>query len=203
MQRLSVGVLLGLGLAVLSPAYAGGVAEDSHAPKSQQPMVVQTASGVPQVNIQTPTAAGVSMNRYSQFDVDKKGAILANNRKATKAHIAGWVDANPYMARGEADVIVNQINSSKPSQLNGYVEVAGKRADVIVANPSGIAVNGGGFLNAKQTILSTGQTQLNKGQVTGHAIRQGKITISGQGLDVRDGDYTALLARSAEINADR
>ncbi|MBS9773516.1 MAG: filamentous hemagglutinin N-terminal domain-containing protein, partial [Gammaproteobacteria bacterium] len=202
MQRLSVSVLLSLGLATLSfSASADGIFEDVTAPRNQQPMVTQTASGVPQVNIQTPSAAGVSMNQYSQFDVDKKGAVLANNRKATKAQIAGWVDANPYMARGEADVIVNQVNGNNPSQLNGYVEVAGKRADVIIANPSGIAVNGGGFLNVNKTILSTGQTQLSDGKVTGHSINQGEITIAGQGLDVRDGNYTALLSRSAEINA--
>ncbi|MDP8162410.1 hemagglutinin repeat-containing protein [Pasteurella skyensis] len=202
MQRLSVSVLLGLGLVTLSfPSSAVGISEDMLAPRNQQPMIVKTASGVTQVNIQTPTSAGVSMNQYSQFNVDNKGAVLANNRKVTKAQIAGWVDANPHLARGEADIIVNQVNSNSSSQLNGYIEVAGKRADVVIANPSGITVNSGGFLNVNKTILSTGKTQLNNGKVTGHQIEKGKITVNGQGLDVRDGNYTALLSRSAEINA--
>ncbi|MBS9777598.1 MAG: ESPR domain-containing protein [Gammaproteobacteria bacterium] len=60
-HRLSVGLLLGLGLVTLSiPAYAT-ISEDGHAPRNQQPMIVVTASGVPQINIQTPTPAGVSI----------------------------------------------------------------------------------------------------------------------------------------------
>ncbi len=200
-HRLSVGLLLGLGLVTLSiPAYAA-ISEDVHAPRNQQPMIVATASGVPQVNIQTPTSAGVSMNQYSQFDVEKKGAVLANNRQHTKTKIAGWVEANPFMSRGEADVIVNQVNSNDPSHLEGYVEVAGKKADIIVANPQGIRVNGAGFLNANKTVLSTGKTQIHNGKVTGHKVTQGAITVSGKGLDVRDSNYSALLARSVKVNA--
>ncbi len=204
MQRLSVGILLSLGLATLNitTAHAEGIVADGNAPKNQQPVIISTDSGVTQINIQSPTSGGVSMNQYQRFDVDKKGVVLANNRKDIQTNIAGAVEANPYMAKGEADVIVNQVNSNKASQLNGHIEVAGKRADVIVANPSGITVNGSGFLNVNKTILSTGQTQLQNGKVTGHDISQGKITINGAGLDVRDGDYTALLARSVEINAE-
>ena len=31
------------------------------------------------------------------------------------------------LARGEAKVILNEVNSANPSRLKGYVEVAGKK----------------------------------------------------------------------------
>ena len=34
-----------------------------------------------------------------------------------------------------------------PSRLKGYVEVAGKKADVVIANPSGIQCDGCGVIN--------------------------------------------------------
>ena len=116
----------------------------------------QTGNGTPQVNIQTPTSAGVSVNQYQQFDVGNRGAILNNSRSNTQTQLGGWIQGNPWLARGEARVIVNQVNSAHPSLLNGYIEVGGRRAEVVIANPSGIAVNGGGFIHASGATLTTG-----------------------------------------------
>lgn len=51
-------------------AYADILADGSAA-KSQQPTIIQTASGRPQVNIQTPNGAGVSHNVIWCFDKKK------------------------------------------------------------------------------------------------------------------------------------
>ncbi|PIE42607.1 MAG: filamentous hemagglutinin, partial [Gammaproteobacteria bacterium] len=48
MQRLSAGILLGLGLAFLSPAAASDIVADGSAPANQQPVILSTASGVTQ-----------------------------------------------------------------------------------------------------------------------------------------------------------
>ncbi|WP_042803499.1 ESPR-type extended signal peptide-containing protein, partial [Mannheimia granulomatis] len=84
---------------------------DSSASKNQQPIILQTANGLPQVNIQTPNDKGLSHNKYSQFDVAEKGAILNNSRTTTQTQQAGLVQGNPYLARGEAKVILNEVNS--------------------------------------------------------------------------------------------
>ncbi len=82
-------------------------------------------------------------------------------------------------------MIVNQINSSNPSQLGGYIEVAGRRAEVIMANPAGIQVNGGGFINAAGITLTSGRPIINNGHLEGFRVRSGSVNVSGNGLDVR------------------
>ncbi|NUE66648.1 filamentous hemagglutinin N-terminal domain-containing protein, partial [Snodgrassella sp. ESL0253] len=196
-------ILLGLGLCVLvdNNVIAAEIHADPSAPKNQQPTILPSANGTPQINIRTPSKRGVSINQYRQMDVDQKGAILNNSRKSTQTRQAGWIQGNPWLASGEARIIVNQINSSNPSQLNGYIEVAGRRAEVIMANPAGININGGGFINAAGVTLTTGKPQISDGQINGIQINQGNISINGKGLDSRDSDYTHILSKAAQINA--
>src|ERR1700761_4699643 len=119
-----LGVLPSLSSAQLVP---GGV----HAPS-----VVQTQNGLDQVNINRPSSgAGVSMNTYRQFDVPPRGAILNNSAAIVQTQQAGAVSGNPNFSPGPAArVIVNQINSLAASQINGHLEVAGRRAEVVIAN---------------------------------------------------------------------
>ncbi|MDF7676196.1 filamentous hemagglutinin N-terminal domain-containing protein, partial [Neisseriaceae bacterium ESL0693] len=195
---LSFSVLWALGLANVQ---ASAIHADPNAPKNQRPSILQTANGLPQVNIQTPSKHGVSMNQYQQMDIDRHGAILNNSRKNTQTQLAGMVQGNPYLAGGEARVIVNQINSNNPSQLNGHLEVAGRRAELIIANPSGININGGGFINAAGVTLATGKVNYDQGRLQGLDVNRGRITIEGNGLDTSQADYTRILTTAAEINA--
>ena len=64
---------IALGWVTTVPAFAQVVA-DPAAPGNQRPTVINAPNGVPVVNIQTPSAAGVSRNTYRQFDVDAQGA---------------------------------------------------------------------------------------------------------------------------------
>ena len=196
-------ILLGFGLCtlVIDSSLAGSINADTSAPKNQQPTILQTANGTPQINIRTPTKGGVSINQFRQMDVDNKGAILNNSRKNTATRLAGWIQANPWLSKGEARVIVNQINSTNPSQLNGYIEVAGRRAEVIIANPAGINVNGSGFINAAGVTLTTGKPLIKNGNLDGFEVRQGNISIGGDGLDTGSSEYTRILSQAAQINA--
>ena len=192
---------LGLFAALLlgSPLSQASIASDPSAPGNQRPTVLETANGVPQVNIQTPSAAGVSRNSYRQFDVSSKGVILNNSRSNTQTQLSGWVQGNPSLTSGNARVILNEVNSHHPSQLRGHLEVAGSRAEVVIANPAGIDVNGAGFINASRATLTTGTPELRNGELTGYRVQEGTVRIGGAGLDASSTDYTAVLAHAVEV----
>ncbi|WP_409338965.1 hemagglutinin repeat-containing protein [Klebsiella sp. RC2] len=189
-----------LAFSCLTPAQAAIVA-DNHAPGGQQPQIANSANGTPQVNIQTPSGAGVSRNVYSQFDVDGRGVVLNNSRANTSTQLAGMVAGNPNLAKGEARVILNEVNTRDPSRLNGYIEVAGQKAQVVIANPAGISCDGCGFINANRATLTTGQVQYGNGQISGYDVNRGEILVQGGGLDASSVDSTDLLARAVKINA--
>ncbi|ENT6556524.1 hemagglutinin repeat-containing protein [Escherichia coli] len=180
---------------------AAGIVADHGAPGHQQPTITQTASGIPQVNIQTPSAGGVSHNTYSQFDVGNQGVILNNAHNNVQTQLGGMVAGNPWLAKGEARIILNEVNSRNPSQLNGFVEVAGKKAQVVIANPAGISCDGCGFINANRATLTTGQPQMKNGSLTGFSVERGEIQVTGKGMDASRTDYTDIIARSVKINA--
>ncbi|APD13316.1 hypothetical protein RO07_11760 [Pandoraea pulmonicola] len=181
------------------PVYAQVVA----APGSHAPTVVQTANGIAQVNITAPTAAGVSKNVYSQFDVPRQGVILNNSPTVVNTQQAGYVTGNPNLARDQAArVILNQVNSNSPSQLRGYLEVAGKAAQVVVANSAGIMVDGGGFINTTRAVLTTGTPLLGAdGSLAGYQVNGGRLSIQGEGLNAANVDQVDLIARAVQVNA--
>lgn len=174
---------------------------DHSAPANQQPVITRTASGIPQVNIQTPSAAGVSRNSYSQFDVNARGAILNNARTSVQTQLGGFVQGNPALAAGTARVILNEVNSSNPSLLNGYVEIAGSRAQVVIANPAGIACDGCGFINANRATLTTGTPIINGGNLLGYRVGGGSVSFLGAGMDSSQASYTDIIARAVQVNA--
>ncbi|WP_217352255.1 hemagglutinin repeat-containing protein [Paraburkholderia bonniea] len=188
-------VLLGT-LPVWSPAQIvpGGV---------YSPSVVQTQNGLPQVNLNRPSGAGVSLNTYGQFDVPRRGAILNNSPVIVQTQQAGLINGNPNFGPGQsARVIVNQVNSRAASQINGYLEVAGPRAEVVIANGSGISVNGGGFINTSRAILSTGTPNFAPdGSLAGFSVSRGHIRIEGAGLIAGATDQVDLITRAVQANA--
>ena len=198
LRQLTMLALLGGLHAVTATAQ---VVADTTASGNQRPAVLTTASGVTQVNIQTPSAAGVSRNTYSQFDVNGQGAILNNSRSNTSTQIGGFVQANPWLANGSARVILNEVNSTRASRIHGFVEVAGPSAEVIIANPAGIAIDGGGFINASAVTLTTGSAVMNAGNLESFRVRGGAVSVHGAGLDTSGADHTHILARAVQINA--
>ncbi|KIH84136.1 hemagglutinin repeat-containing protein [Pseudomonas batumici] len=194
-------LMVGMGwVALVMPAHAQVVADGS-APAGQRPTIGAAGNGAPVVDITTPSGAGVSRNTYQQFDVDKRGVILNNGVTNSQTQLGGWVEGNRALANGSARVILNEVNSSNPSQLRGFVEVAGSKAQVVIANPSGIACEGCGFINADRATLTTGRAQFENGQITGYQVSGGKVSIGGAGMDASQADYTEIIARTVEVNA--
>ncbi|WP_310042825.1 hemagglutinin repeat-containing protein [Paraburkholderia caribensis] len=196
-------VLAATGLTVfgLATAFAQVVADPNAG--AHRPTVIQTANGIQQVNVTRPSAAGVSINGYTQFDVPKAGVVLNNSPTIVNTQQAGYINGNPnFGANQSAKIIVNQVNSRAASQINGYVEVAGNRAEVVIANGSGISVSGGGFINTSRAILTTGTPNYGPdGSLTGFNVTGGSISIQGAGLNASNVDQVDLISRAVQANA--
>ncbi|WP_143757432.1 two-partner secretion domain-containing protein, partial [Burkholderia singularis] len=164
--------------------------------------VIQTPNGLPQVNIARPSGAGVSVNTYTQFDVQKAGAIVNNSAAMVQTQQAGWINGNPNFGPNDAArIIVNQVNSPNPSQIRGAIEIAGPRAQFVLANPAGIYVDGGGFINTSRATLTTGMPFYGAdGSLAGYRVSQGLVTVAGAGLNASNIDQVDLLARAVQVN---
>ncbi|KMN30140.1 hypothetical protein VI26_21620, partial [Chromobacterium sp. LK1] len=194
---------LWVGVSLGSAALAADIVADPGAVAGKRPTVIQANNGLPVVQIATPSAAGVSHNQYQQFNVGSKGAVLNNSAQVVNTQLAGYVGGNPNLAGGSARIILNEVTHANPSQLNGYLEVAGQRAQVVVANPWGISCSGCGFINTQQAMLSTGTPQLNaQGALTGFQVNGGVISIGGAGLNAGNVDKFAIISRALQVNAE-
>ena len=203
-----IAVWLTMGLMVMDPlvvplAYAENPIEvDRNAPQHRQAQVGQAANGITLVNIAGPTAGGVSRNDYTNFNVPQNGVILNNSYQMANTSLAGYVPGNANMMRGSASVIVNEVTSHNPTNMNGFIEVAGRKASVVVANPNGITVDGGGFINTDRAVLTTGKPEYDpNGNLNTYRVEQGSIAINGKGLNAKESNSLQILTEAAQVNA--
>ncbi|WNS33223.1 hemagglutinin repeat-containing protein [Enterobacter asburiae] len=169
-----------------------------------QTTVDRAGNGVPVVNIATPNGAGISHNQFGEYNVGSEGLILNNGTdRLTRTQLGGLIQNNPNLQAGrEAKGIINEVTGASRSQLQGYTEVAGKAANVMVANPYGITCNGCGFINTPNVTLTTGKPQFDaSGNLLALEVTKGAITVEGQGLDASKSDALSIIARATEVNA--
>jgi filamentous hemagglutinin len=170
------------------PTVWSQIIADPMAAPNQRPTVLSDSAGRPLVNIQTPTAAGLSRNKYRQFDVATNGVVLNNSA------------SNPWLSNGVlAKTILNEVNSTAQSFINGAITVNGAAAQVIVANPNGITVNGGRFINASRATLTTGTPQVANGALTGFSVRGGRVTVAAGGMNNSTTPYTDIMSRTVSV----
>ncbi|WP_253699905.1 beta strand repeat-containing protein [Cupriavidus pauculus] len=218
MARLPVVVSFGPAEAAAAPVV------DPNAPIRFTPAITATtgpgapAGGVPVVGITTPNAQGVSLNQYRSFVVDPIGLILNNSVTGGGAFLGGQVAGNANLAAsGPARLIVNQVTSSAPAQINGMVEVFGAQAGVVIAAPGGIYTSGAGFTNTSQVTLTTGtpqwlsasgaSTSFDAAATAGFLVEGGRIQIgnptpgaSSTGIEGSVGSIS-LIAESIGVDA--
>ncbi|ELQ6019753.1 filamentous hemagglutinin N-terminal domain-containing protein [Cronobacter turicensis] len=187
-----------IALGLVSQAHAAIVVDQQKSPTTT---VNVAGNGATVVDVSAPSNGGVSHNYYKQFDVNSAGVVLNNGAGSSNTTLAGNVNGNANMSGGSASVILNEVASSNPSQLNGMVEVAGQQAAVIIANPSGITCDGCGFINTSRSTLVTGSVDMTGGKVSGFNVTDGKIVITGKGMDDHATDYTDIISRSVVVNA--
>ena len=184
-----------------SNASLANIKADPAATNNQKPIIVAAKNNAGQavavVQIQTPVQ-GISHNKYSQFDVHAQGAVLNNARTGAQTQLAGAVAGNPFLKQGEAHTIINEVRSNKASQLTGTLEIAGQKANVIIANPSGLNVAGANFINAHEATLSTGHiTHQEQGRFS-HNITQGSITINASKTTANSNNNTSNNPRATD-----
>ena len=200
--NVAIWLAAGLFMAETVSMAAGPIMPDPKAEARHQPQVEETANGIPLVNITAPSSGGVSRNEYEMFNVPDKGAILNNSYTLSKTELAGYVPGNNNMAERPAKIIVNEVTGTGSTSMDGFLEVAGNRADVVIANPNGITVNGGGFIHTGKAFLTTGkpvydgEDHLQRFDITG-----GDILIEGKGLGGKEAGSLAILSRAVKINA--
>ncbi len=171
-------------------------------PADTNTQVYNAPNGVPIVDIAQANAQGLSHNRFLSFDVSNRGVVLNNNNRDEidkLSQLAGKVQANLNLTN-EASVILNEVTAAKRSELNGFMEVLGQSADVIIANPYGITCSGCGFINTPNATLTTGAPQIAGGVVTGYQIRNGDIVVEGTGLDANAPNYLLLAGRNVRLD---
>ncbi len=197
-------------LLFLQPAIANAqsVSAAGSAPVANQPGVGAAPNGVPLVDIVTPNGAGLSHNKYDNFNVGTKGLILNNfNGEQGTSNLGGVTPGNPNLKNsGPASVILNEVTSGNRSALNGPTEVYGGRADVIIANPNGITCNGCGFINTPRATLTTGIPNIGAdGSLTGFTVNGGDVTFEGAGGNFAAApgsvDMFDVVARNIHVNA--
>ncbi|WP_211465354.1 two-partner secretion domain-containing protein, partial [Collimonas silvisoli] len=188
------------------PAQAGlnlPITPSPKAPAGQHPLMDAAQNGVPIVLIAPPSAGGVSRNQYDQFNVNPNGLILNNSTGVTQTQLGGWVSGNPQLGNTPARIILNEVVSNNPSQLRGTIEVAGQRANIVIANPNGITCDGCGFLNTTRGTLTTGQTQFGaNGAINGFNVSQGQLMIGSGGLNATNIEQLDLIARGLVIEGE-
>lgn len=131
---------------------------------------------------------GISHNRYTEFNVPKPGVQLDNRTEAART-------------------IVNEVTGTSRTDIKGTVEVLGQRAHVIVANPNGIVIDGGRFVNTGRVALTTGQISTNSRQIAPRifqdnvvsTVNGGTITVKGGGLSGQM-DAIDLIAHSIRVD---
>ena len=164
------------------------------------PKIEEARNGMTVVNINTPNDKGLSHNQYNAFNVDEKGLILNNANRPVNTELAGYIMGNPNLVGPTANTILNEVTGTGSTSMNGALEVAGNKAHVIVANPNGISVNNGTFINASSATLTTGNPIINNGSVTGYNVQQGVITVGEKGLNASKTARTDMLAEAVKLN---
>ncbi|MGX5881381.1 hemagglutinin repeat-containing protein, partial [Burkholderia gladioli] len=113
------------------------------------------------------------------------------------------INGNPNFGPNDAArIIVNQVNSNNPSAIRGFVEIAGQKAELIISNPAGLQIDGGGFINTSRAVLTTGVPYYGAdGSVAGFNVSRGLVTVSGSGLNAADIDQVDIISRAVQANA--
>ncbi|HWD34327.1 MAG TPA: hemagglutinin repeat-containing protein [Pseudomonas sp.] len=122
--------------------------------------LINNQHGVPVIDIVAPNASGLSHNQFLDYNVNTPGVVLNNALQAGQSQLAGALAANPQFQGQAASTILNEVISRNPSRIEGTQEIFGRAADYILANPNGITLNGGDFINTTRAGFLVGTPEI-------------------------------------------
>ncbi|MEN0107407.1 MAG: filamentous hemagglutinin N-terminal domain-containing protein, partial [Pseudomonas sp.] len=161
--------------------------------------VIAAPNGVPVIEIANPNNNGLSHNRFNQFDVVKPGVVFNNSLANGQSQLGGALLRNPNLSRS-ARAILTEVTGNKPSSLAGTLEVFGDKADLLIANPNGLTVNGVTTLNTSSLTLSTGQVRnADSGLQLLVDQHSGQVLIGADGVNTEGLSYFDIVARTVAL----
>lgn len=202
LKQLFIAFLISLILCPPSLVYANGIQVDSNAAAQNQATMGAAQNGVTVVNIATPNSSGLSHNKFTEFNVGAEGVIINNSTSVGVSQLGGILSPNTNLAGQAASTILNEVTGTGRSHLNGFTEIFGQSANYILANPNGISINGGGFINTPKASLVTGTPEFNGNNLLGLNVSDGDILVHGAGINAKNIDAFELVTRVATINAE-
>ncbi|MDR2008820.1 MAG: filamentous hemagglutinin N-terminal domain-containing protein, partial [Alphaproteobacteria bacterium] len=158
------------------------------------------ANGIPIININKVDGNGHSINEYDVFDVGSGGIIFNNSSDLSNTQLAGWIVGNTNLKSNQNATLILNTVKSKRSELGGYMEVAGNKADIIILNSNGIVCDGCGFINTNRAVLSTGEGQFSNGNFAGISIGRGEVEIGRGGLNAGGANRLDILSQQLRLN---
>ncbi|RSD29741.1 hemagglutinin repeat-containing protein [Vibrio pectenicida] len=182
-------------LPISTPAYSAIVESGS------TNTAVSHIGDTPVVDIAAPDGSGISYNQYNEYNVTVAGAVLNNAQQAAQSQILQQlVASNPHLTQAAASTILNEVISSNPSLLEGFQEILGQQADLILANPYGITCDGCGFINTNAASLVVGKVEefAESGLKYNTFKNQNRLNILEGG--VRGAETLNLIAPSIDAN---
>lgn len=160
------------------------------------------------INIVKPDSNGLSHNKFTDFNVAGNGIVFNNHTGSAQynSQLAGALNANANLQGNAAKLILTEVTGTGKTNLNGMLEIAGTKADLVIANPNGIVGKGFGFINVGRATLTTGVPDWGAdGKLNGFSVAKGTIDIQNAGLtEDRRTDYRPdkldIMARAIKIN---
>lgn len=177
--------------------FSSGIVVD---PRSGTVTLDRAQNGVQVINIAAPNSRGLSHNRFVEFNVTRDGVILNNSGKNAVSVLGGALYTNPNMAgKTEASLILGEVTGVNRSNINGFTEVHGRKADYVLANPNGITCSGCGFINVNRVTLTTGRPEIENGFLKNLNVQGGDVTIGSAGVSAENLSYFEIISRTAKL----
>ncbi|WP_171057394.1 filamentous hemagglutinin N-terminal domain-containing protein, partial [Pseudomonas fluorescens] len=182
---------------VFVPAIASALPVADPAGGINKPNVVQAANGVPVIEIVNPNATGLSHNKFQSFDAVTPGVVFNNSLVNGTSSLGGAGFKNPKLVQ-QANGILVDVTGPTPSNLNGTLEVFGKKADLFIANPNGITLNGVNTLNTNSLTVTTGKPIVSSSGLQ-FSVSDGRVTVGPSNVDTTGLSYFDIVARSIAL----